>query len=392
MGTKDKFLILIMFLLPAAAFAQEKLDYANVDSLTNIYYKTGEWNKLIRLGKDATNSGIDFKFLRQRIGFAYYSLGNFVDAKFQFEKAMSFDKYDPFSLEYLYFSYLNTGKEDYAGILAERLSKELSESLLIRQFQIIQSIELEYNYKYAITSLRSDPKYYRLGIQSKLGYRLMLYQSYSDYKQEIIRPRRGDTGILSETQPEYFALLNWAVSSKLLVKFAYHYLNVKVGTSNTTGNLFRLAVAKDIERFSFETSGSALSINQQLIYQTDFQTGYIFPGRSNVYLTSAVSEIFQQNDNRLVFNQKAGLKVIKNIWIEGNVTLGRMPYYNDYNGLYVYNSYDPMVFRTGATIICYLGKNISLWANFSYEQKEYLNMSSLHYDQYSYLGGVKWKF
>jgi hypothetical protein len=82
---------------------------------------------------------------------------------------------------------------------------------------------------------------------------------------------------------------------------------------------------------------------------------------------------------------------MKKLWLESYATFGRMTEYNDFDGLYVYNTYDPMIFRCGATAYLPLNRNISLWINFSYESKEYLELSSFHYNQFSYMGGIKWK-
>jgi len=51
-----------------------------VDSLTYNYYLNGNWNELITLGKQATNDSIDFKYLQQRMGYAYFVKGNYFAA------------------------------------------------------------------------------------------------------------------------------------------------------------------------------------------------------------------------------------------------------------------------------------------------------------------------
>jgi hypothetical protein len=104
-----------------------------------------------------------------------------------------------------------------------------------------------------------------------------------------------------------------------------------------------------------------------------------------------LSGVFEPNENRLIYDQRAGLKVMKKVWLESYVTFGRLTGYNDFNGLYVYNTYDPMIFRCGATIYMPLNRHITLWANYGYELKEYLEYNTLNYNQFSYTGGIKWK-
>jgi hypothetical protein len=391
MGSKSRYLVFVLFFFHPALNAQEKLDFKYVDSLTYSFYENGEWNKLISLGQSAIDNNIDYKYLRQRIGYAFFTQGNYYDSKLQFEKALTFDSYDQFSLEYLYYSYLNTGKGEYAGVIERRLNPDLRETLSINAIKVLESIELEYNFKYATAVTRSNPQYYRVGINSKLGYRFSLYQSYSGFYQVISLQQMGGIKENPYKQPEYYALLKYNVTNSLLVKTAYHFIQTTSGVSVTYGNLFLFAVVKDLNRFSFELNGSLLNIDQEFEYQAGVQTGYTFPGRSGFYLKGTLSGILQQDDNRLIYDQKAGFKLMKKTWLEGYITFGRMTGYNDYNGLYVYNTYDPMTFRCGTTIYLPLNRNITLWGNFSYETKEYLENSSFNYNQFSYLGGIKWK-
>lgn len=391
MGSKNRYLIFILFSFNVLLNAQGTLDFKYIDSLTYSYYTLGEWNKLIGLAEYAIDNNIDYLHLRQRLGYAFFSKGNYTDAKYQFEKALSFDSYNQFTLELLYYSYLNIGKEEYAGIFARRLNPELRKSLSITSFKLIESIEAEYNFKYAGTKNRSNPQYYRLGINTKLGNRFTLYQSLSNYNQDIAVQQIGNIETISVRQPEYYALLKYFVSNHLLLKTAYHYINSTSDSFTGIGNFAYLAVSQDVNRFSFEANGSVLSFGQGLTYQAGIQSGFLFPGKSNFYLSGTFSGLFRQDTGRFIYNQKAGLKVLNKISIEGNLTFGRMTNYNDYNGLYVYNSYDPITFRSGATMFFYLSSKITLWANYSFERKEYFENSSFHYNQFSYLGGVKWK-
>jgi tetratricopeptide (TPR) repeat protein len=393
MGAKNRYLILLIFFLflHSAINAQKTLNFRYVDTLSYDYYKRGEWSKLISLGEAAIDNNIDYKYLRQRIGYAFFVQGDYHNAINHFEKALLFDSFDEFSLEYLYYSYLNTGKDIYSGVFESRLSPELKKSLSLKPFKILESFELEYDYKYATAALRSNPQYYRFGINTRLGYRFSLSQAYSGYNEVITGVQNGNKIKNRYNQPEYFVRLNYDVSNHMILKIVYHYLHSSSATSSANGNLFLVSVAEDLNRYSFELNGSVLKIGQDFTYQAGMHAGYTFPGRSDFYLNGFLSGIFQQNDRRVVYNQKAGLKVMKTMWLEGNITFGRLNGYNDYDGLYVYNSYDPMTFRSGITMFLSVNRNIMLWGNFSYEQKEYYGSSSNHYNQFSYLGGIKWK-
>ena len=148
--------------------------------LTDIY-KSEDWNNLIKLGTEAIDHNIDYKYLRQRLGLAFFSTGDYVKARKHFEKALSFDSFDTFTLVYLYYTYLNTVQAEYAGYFTSKMPQDIRKSLSIKSFQPVESIDFEYNFKFAGTTLRSNPQYFHFGINSRLGLRLGLYQMFSNY-------------------------------------------------------------------------------------------------------------------------------------------------------------------------------------------------------------------
>ena len=122
MGTKKGYLILLLLIsLTSIINAQKSSDFRSVDSLTFMYYNSGDWGRLIDTGKKALNEGINYKFLRQRLGYAYFAREDYFDAGHQFEKSLKFDSYNEFTLKYLYYSYLYTGREKYAGVFINQV-------------------------------------------------------------------------------------------------------------------------------------------------------------------------------------------------------------------------------------------------------------------------------
>jgi hypothetical protein len=390
MGPKSRYLIFLVLIFPAELFSQDTLDYRTVDSLTYSYYFSGNWASIISLGNTALSNGIDYKYLRQRLGYAYFSEGKYYDSKLQYEKALAFDNYDQSGLEYLYYSYLNTGKDDWAGSLAGRMDTPLRKRLFGQAFRPLEGIDLEYNFKFAGTSNRSNPQYYRIGIYTRAGYRLSFYQSFSKYNQIIRIQHPLNSERIFDDQSGYYVLMKWNVSRHLLLKTAFHLLYSSSNPANS-GELGYVAFSRELNRFSLEAYGSYLTIERKQTFQTGLKAGFTFPGRSSFYLSGTISELFEDNLNRIIYNQKAGMKAGKKLWIEVNTTMGHMSDYNDYDGLYVYYSFDPLAFRSGVTTYFYITKKIMVWLNYSYERKEYYEDKSFHYNQFSYLGGIKWK-
>ncbi|MBN2482093.1 MAG: hypothetical protein JXB19_10155, partial [Bacteroidales bacterium] len=68
--------VFMMVITPIVLNAQqqEKLTYAEVNSQTYQLYLDRDWHALIKVGKHALREGIDYYYLRMRIGIAYYEL------------------------------------------------------------------------------------------------------------------------------------------------------------------------------------------------------------------------------------------------------------------------------------------------------------------------------
>jgi hypothetical protein len=188
------------------------------------------------------------------------------------------------------------------------------------------------------------------------------------------------------------AILKWSPNPVWQIKGAYHHLFTNVGSTAYPGNLGLLAIAANINRFNFEANTSFLKAASTKTLQMGLQASVVLPGKSDIYLKGSAVGIIESGAFRTIYAQTAGLKCAKNLWAEGNITLGNLNNYNTLNSLYIYNSADPSIFRTGFSLIYFLGKHLSILGNFTFDQQQYTtNSVTNNYFQYSYSGGLKWK-
>ncbi|HOW41308.1 MAG TPA: hypothetical protein PL123_12255, partial [Bacteroidales bacterium] len=68
-----------------------------------------------------------------------------------------------------------------------------------------------------------------------------------------------------------------------------------------------------------------------------------------------------------------------------------MNYYNDYDALYVYNSIDPVSLKTGITINILMENNLTFWIYTGSESKKYFENDIYKYNQFTFLGGLRWR-
>jgi tetratricopeptide (TPR) repeat protein len=385
MCRKIRYITAILCLLQIPSIAQEKYDFPAIDSITYKYYLKGNWDSLINVGENALDQNIDYKFLRQRIGFAYFSGSDYQPAQMHFTKALEFDGFDSFSLEYLYLSFLYDGNDDGASVIAGRMNKETRKNLGVSLFKPVESIEAEYNFKYAGTDLRSNPQYFNIGINSRLGSRVSLFQMFSNFSQTITVRYPGTDKYFTDTQPEYYALFNFSFSPYLRLKTAYHYLKTTWSLNTNSANLGYIGLSADYQEFKLGADFSLMSIDGRLVTQTGLTAGIKSGGNKKLYATG---EFYLQTNadsiRSIIYNQKAGLRLSDKFWMEGSITFGNLADFSEFSAKYIYNTIDPTSFRCGSTLFIFPGRHLSLWFNFSYE-------INYRYNQFSYLGGIKWK-
>ena len=383
--------IIIVILLFTTYTVSAQNDYISADKVTYQYFMDGNWDELIDSTEQFLSEGIDFKTLRQRLGYAYFMKTDYVEASIQYKHAFDFDNSDIISIQYLYFSYLNSGNKIMSNYYANKLPPETQEKLNLKSFRIIDAFDFEYNYKTSYSDIRSAPSFLRFGINSQLAYNLNLYQTISNYKQSFY-------STYSTIQNEYFGLLNFTATDNLNLLAGYHYINTLEGTTTDISHVF---VGKAVYRLNRFDLGIIYSFfNTELINknQVGLQIGALIPGVHNTYLSSTLYNLSNSTNIAWVFNQTVGALITKKVWAEGHVTFGNLLNFIDLNGLYVYNSIDPITFRAGLSLYYYLNKHFSIYSNYTYSERNiidydvnYTQNSITGYTQHSITGGIIWK-
>ncbi len=232
-------------------------------------------------------------------------------------------------------------------------------------------------------------------------------------------------------QNDAYASAQFIAGKGFVVTPAFHYLNVHFKTifsnaevtdfyfqqidtlpvkrtvyevieKDTTLNNFvaSISVAKNISLFNLSLNGTWSNLNNKEQYQAGGMVVFYPKGNLDLYTTTSVVSTWQDNINRFVFEQQVGLKALRNLWVEGFVTLGEMQNYNEKNALIIHNTGDIIKFRTGVDFILILSKNIDLSFRYRYTSEEGILMkyysqsyeeTNLNYQNNTITGGIKWK-
>jgi len=426
------FSLLLLFIITANA--KSEVNFATVDSVSYQLYMEGNWDKLLQIGTEALQKNIDFKNLRKRMGYAFFCKGDYYASHNQYYKAYQFDKADADSKIYLYYCGLYLGDEVLTRYYSDKLT--VDEQLRLNApsaHQLLSAVDVEYNRKYNsdISTLRSNPIYYRVGVKTQINNRLSLYQSVSLFQQSLSQTsqlldtivefnRKVKTDIsIGTKQFEYYSLLGIVLSENLKLNVGYHYLNTNLNLSRkyaldslenpalymqavamtdstiqTHSNMFFAKLSTNVNRFTFGLSGSYLNSNNVAYSQFGLHAGVKFEGKANVYYNNSIYKLSGNSNNRFVVSQSLGGQISKPLWIEANVTVGNLYNFNDFDGLYVYNSVDPTVFKTGVSLYYNYNPHLTFVGNLGFDIKEFESESAIktNYNQQSLSGGIIWKF
>jgi len=428
------------------------LDFKTVDYKTYGYYMDQSWDSLICIGNKAIEENIDYYYLRVRLGVAYYSIKKFMNAVIHFEHALKFNSQSEFAMEYLYYSYIYSGRETESQLLSKSFSDTLKSKIKIPKNIIVSGIYTEGGYIisnnenknqqidfdgsaniYGETDLSKDKYYFNIGLQHNMGKKLSIYQSYNHLtinQTKIIEFNNAiqhlDNYLIY--QQEYYISAAWFMKNGYKLNPAFHYSNMKSKTDNAAFDTIKnnyIASLSLLKHFSntnvsiFTTysdfdknmqiqAGLLLTIypfNNLKLYST---TGII---NKNNFVKTPPAETKNKKGNNtsgmditsdFVFYELLGVNLYKQNWLEISAIYGDLKNYNEKNAMVIYNTFDKINYKLEANLFFQLIKQLRLSLGY-----QYFDFTGTYYRQNSFLpkdiqtiktnyqnhlitGGIKW--
>jgi tetratricopeptide (TPR) repeat protein len=254
-------IIFVVFVLSFSLFAlpvhsSETIDYQTVESQTYRLFLEQKWDSVIVIGKQALQENLDYFYLRLRIGISYYELQKYIQAIEHLRKAREFNSMDPVAIEYLYQSYVHSGRDGDANALIPGMSSTTKEKLQIDP-DLLEQVHFESGYTissdrdpenlatlmgsdsiYGEEDLYGNNLYSNLGLKLRLSHRVGLSMAYNYLnfnKTKYIQYGRSeailDSIINKPFSKDYFYSYPWKIydtSFKYQVKQHEGYLNASV--------------------------------------------------------------------------------------------------------------------------------------------------------------------
>ncbi|MBN2758796.1 MAG: hypothetical protein JXR51_16640 [Bacteroidales bacterium] len=417
--------------------SQETVNYPEINIKTYDQYLKSEWKDLIKTGKISLKNDIDFYYLQVRMGIAYYELKKYRQAINYFENARDQNPNDELIKEYLYYSYLFSGRIEDARKFTSVLSVNLKEKIGIKQNPIFSSIYIETkfdNWKdYTAETntgdilkqdIRTDFSYYSVNFENLIQNDKRIYWGYTginilnnsfvveensayNFNRSV---KQSQLYFKFSKQAKYGLKFNLAFNTALIfsdelttvqTKGAWSSSSVGIQKVTTGAFIGFLSFEKDFSLLKFELSNSLSAINGQFQIQPGLSM-YFYPfGNNNFYTLSSINNQFDFSSNgtisQLVVNQSIGLKIYK-IFIEPAISFGNFKNYVSNHAFVIYNDLDVIKDMKSVKIYGYLfNYKLTLFAKYEdYIKINEYKINDLDFKkEYSYnaiIGGIKWNF
>ncbi len=386
-------------LINQAISNDDSLSYLEVEELSYSFFLEGQWNYLIKLGEKAISQNIDYYYLRMRLGIAYYNKKKYFKATQHFRKAFEFNKADSFLQEYLYFSLLFSDQIQEAIFLSKNFDTELNARLQIKKNEPIKFAYLEsgqknsrYDSKYALNI--GNMPFLHAGLAHSLNKTFNIYHGYSYLQQEL------SFGTIR--QNEYYLKTEIPVGKGWTISPATHAIFLQYNTKDSsispsfldTYILGSLQIEKYYAMFRFGMAVSYGNISQIKQLQFSPEIGIYPLQNTKLVLTTnfyMLNQDFKTSQNYIGFKQALRLQILKPLWLNVDYFQGEMKNFNESNAFLINNSFDLTQNRINALANYTVYKPLQVYIGGQYEQKKE-SFSSLNYQYYTFLAGIKYNF
>jgi len=391
---KGKYLLIITFILTVHAVHAQVSSLQVADSTSTDLYEKADWMQLITFGHQTIANGTDFPGLRLKIAYAYFITGNYKKALKEYDEVLRTDAYNETARYYAYYCNKYLNNDLAASYNAGYLDKESKNKEGLMPFSLLDA-GVETSVKENNNVDRDNAFYGRIGISTRLWWRLQLEQSLAYYDQDIFRLENyrhiTEEYNFADQQKEYYAKLSFAAGQHIEIIGAYHYFDTKFSNTIFNSNLGLAGIKYTGTYVDLQAGANFGRLDDKPIEQYNAEITFYPMGNFNFYTISKGSVKHLDGSNAFIFDQAVGFKLISNTWLESAVTFGNQDDYLDEDGLYVYNAIDNTTFKCGETLFYQAGNHAQIQLNYMYERKQDI-YQDINYDQNSVTIGLLWKF
>ena len=428
MGKQIVCLVLLWFVSTANA-QKSTLSMKHVDSTTYSLYLKQDWKSIIALGKQARFGGIDFYYLKVRMGIAYFKENKMFSAIQLLEEAYTMDSNNVVVQDYLYWAYRYSGLIMESRLFYSKMTDTQKDKIKLNlpfvsdvSFNILATYNLDYNEMLLTDAnseigdfrfIRKNQQMFLLRMSHPLIKRINLFHEFTLIPTTSVQ-QENVGGVLENktykgTEFRYYADVTvslgnrWYLDSYLnIISGKYDNLNDANISSSSKITYTDLVFGGSLTKASYFIRNSINVSVSDLNGFSQFQAGYslsLYPlGSTLVVPFGSLQYKNQDADSNMVFT--GGLYVILNkILLTGFGTVGNMNNFTANKGAIIYNQPGTALNEFGGSFK-YLGENSILKVGYSFMKMEdnYYNdnfeitSKTFEFNQHSLTAGITWIF
>lgn len=441
-------LVVILILFSLWSFGQADKTYESVDSITYSQYISKEYKQLQKAGKKSLKQGIDFYFLRMRLGVSYFEQKNYEKAITHFEKAYKMNPADSTVQEYLYYAFLFTQRKEDANDLVEKCNERFQNKIGFKKIKIEdiagsfeslsvtagalvndnisknENTDFKGKALYSENTLQGNSYLANIYLENRASNRLSFFNSFSYFNIQslgIVQSKFTPTEKRNYSNNNYqyniggkyvfkknytvgatFGYYNESsnlISSKLdMSNFSVTFSNNSYKINTYSGTLFAF---KRVKNYGFGLSGSIGSLSNVKQSQIEGNVVWYPFGNSNFYSSTSFTWLNNNGTDQTIFTQKIGGKALRNIWYEVKGSYGNHQNYISNSGTLAYNTVEPINWTTEANLSFVFSK-FKIIPSYTLQQREssytkYFNLNKSEIIKKNYINHlikftVQWDF
>jgi hypothetical protein len=422
----NKIVFFVFLFFSSNLMAGDTLSYKMVDSASYNYYINKNWTELISIGNRSIKQGIDYYYLRMRIGVAFYEQAKYYSALPHFLQAYTLNSSDTILKEYIFYCFRFIGQTDEARKFSKSFSMELLQKLKLKNSNLLHMVAAESGIKFTTYENQGNMLYSNLALKHRLFKIGSLYHAftyldqnktyeyyftnlnYADYRYKINLE-------IKTVQIQYFIAGNFPIRKGWSIAPTLHYVNLytlsdtskyysykngsltkynsSVNVSFTNYFSGSLGIKKTIGCFDVTAFTSLSNFDNKKQLQNGL-SGSFYPFGNNKLVLSVTGYI-QTEDGYKTLKTASSQSLVYSfgpkIWISVSTFFNTAKNINEGNGLLLNNSYD-LTYKRGSCLLNYsLYKHFEIFGTYQREYKKESTQSKL-YKFNTAIVGMKYNF
>lgn len=406
-----RIVLVIIVLTTLSAGIRAQNDFKVLDQKTYEFFNKGDYRNLKKTADLLLAEGTDYYYLRMRMGITAFNKGLYSGASEHLRRALELNSLDTVSTEYIYYSYLLSGRNHDAFLYLKTIPQSRKNSALR---SISQPVLSDLFVGATITGFdlytyKKNNLYYEApknlitvsaGFEADFLDRYKATLMYTNLrKNETLYTAIDSTGKnLSFEQNQVYAKLTsyffpgWELTGFTHWAFFKETIPIVrprfVGETSLAKTEYNsgIGLSKNGWKIRAGLSISASNFSNSNQVRGEFNLTYLPYGNLNLYLTSGVMYQTDINwGNTYQFSEEAGFRITRSLWLESGIVTGNSFLYARNQGSIMNNSFlIPSVTFYGSIIICpskkymisispYFSKN----QNYSWNLNEYTRSNEL---------------